>query len=91
MGSIIRADHMIYPIKEGIFIPFFSDIDLTIIFGAFPIYVMDPITTELIDIATSISFWTYINSWGFPPAILKKRRYEGALSRKDDAIPHIQK
>ena len=44
-------DQSIYPINDGICIPFLVAIDFTIMFGAFPIYVIAPITTELIEIA----------------------------------------
>ena len=90
-GNIIAQDHSIYPTNDGIFIFLFSAIDLTIIFGALPMYVMAPITTELIDIAFSTFGYTYINSFASPPAILKNKRYDGALSKNEDAREHSQK
>ena len=68
-----------------------SEIDLTIKFGAFPIYVFAPINTAPADIAKSVLDISVINCTGSPPAVLKKTKYVGALSKKLDNIPVAQK
>ena len=51
-----------------------SDIDLTIKFGAFPIYVFAPIKTAPADIANNVLGISFINIEGTPPAVLKNTR-----------------
>ena len=70
-------------------------------FGPFPMYVIAPKNTDEIDIAiicfscTVIKFNTlvtlFISKPKYPIEADKKVRYVGALSRKDDINPVIQK
>ena len=62
------------PKKLGISMPDDSDIDLTIKFGAFPIYVFAPIKTAPADIANNVLGISFINIEGTPPAVLKNTR-----------------
>ena len=48
-----------YPKKLGIFISFSSAIDLTMKFGAFPIYVKAPKKTAPVDIANNVNVLIY--------------------------------
>jgi hypothetical protein len=91
IGRIIKHDHNIYITKEGILIPLALAIEFINMFGAFPMYVIAPITTELTEIATKMFGYTCINSCALPPAILKNKRYDGALSRKEEAREQSQK
>ena len=63
-----------YPKKLGILIPEDSEIDLTIKFGALPMYVFAPIKTAPADIASNVVGMSFINTSGSPPAVLKKTR-----------------
>ena len=63
-----------YPKKLGIAIPDASDIDFTIKFGAFPIYVFAPIKTAPAEMANKVLGMSFINTEGTPPAVLKKTR-----------------
>ena len=60
-------------------------------FGAFPIYVFAPIKTAPAEIAKSVLLNSPINVIGSPPAVLKKTKYVGALSKKLDNTPVYQK
>ena len=91
MGIKIQNDQTIYPKNEGIFILFSSAIALTIKLGALPIYVLAPIKTAPKEIASNVADREDINSIGSPPAVLKKTKYVGALSKKLDNIPVNQK
>ena len=90
-GIKMQNDQAIYPKNEGILILFSSAIALTIKFGALPIYVLAPINTAPKEIANNVPERDVINSIGSPPAVLKKTRYVGALSKKLDKIPVNQK
>ena len=91
-GKRIGRDHLNrYPKNDGISIPDDSEIDLTIKFGAFPIYVFAPINTAPADIARRVWESSPINWMGSPPAVLKNTKYVGALSKKLDNIPVAQK
>lgn len=51
----IGTDHLKrYPKNDGILIPEDSDIDFTIKFGAFPMYVFAPINTAPAEIANNV-------------------------------------
>ena len=63
-----------YPKKLGILIPEDSEIDLTIKFGALPMYVFAPIKTAPAEIASSEIGMSFISTCGSPPAVLKKTR-----------------
>ncbi len=63
-----------YPKKLGILIPEDSEIDLTIKFGALPMYVFAPIKTAPAEIASNVIGMSFINTCGSPPAVLKKTR-----------------
>lgn len=77
-------------------IPFSSDNDLTIKFGAFPIYVLAPINTAPHEIAISILTGTTPSVVATPvvkcmaPAVVRKTRYVGVLSRKLESAPVAQ-
>jgi hypothetical protein len=77
--------------KLGISIPEDSAMDFTIKFGALPIYVFAPINTAPVEMANNVLYCAFINVTGSPPAVLKKTRYVGALSRKLDNNPVNQK
>jgi len=59
--------------------------------GALPIYELAPIKTAPAEIARSVLDISPISKFGSPPAVLKKTRYVGALSKKLDKIPVAQK
>jgi hypothetical protein len=80
-----------YPKKLGISIPDDSEIDFTIKLGALPIYVLAPINTAPAEIANRVLCCAPIKMDGSPPAVLKKTRYVGALSKKLESIPVNQK
>ena len=63
-----------YPKKLGILIPEDSEIDLTIKFGALPMYVFAPIKTAPAEIASNVNGMSFISTCGSPPAVLKKTR-----------------
>ena len=91
-GTKNGIDHLNrYPKKLGISTPDDSAIDLTMKFGAFPIYVFAPIKTAPAEIAKSVLLNSPINVIGSPPAVLKKTKYVGALSKKLDNTPVYQK
>ena len=91
-GIRIGIDHLNkYPKKLGMSIPDDSEIDFTMKLGAFPIYVFAPIKTAPAEIASKVFAISFIRIIGSPPAVLKKTRYVGALSRKLDRIPVNQK
>ena len=91
-GNKIGIDHLNkYPKKLGMSIPEDSEIDLTMKLGAFPMYVFAPIKTAPAEIASKVFAISFISILGSPPAVLKKTRYVGALSRKLDKIPVNQK
>ena len=77
-------------------IPFSSDNDLTIKFGAFPIYVLAPMNTAPQEIAISILTGTTPSVVATPvvkcmaPAVVRKTRYVGVLSRKLESAPVAQ-
>ena len=79
-GTKIARDHPIYPKKEGIRIPFSSEIDFTIKFGALPIYVLAPINTAPQEIAIKILMEIVPTVVTIPdvnpsvPAVVKKTR-----------------
>ena len=92
----MAQDQPIYPKKLGILILFSSAMDLTIKFGALPIYVLAPINTAPAEIASSMSWDTVPTEVAMPcvapraPAVWRKTRYVGVLSRKDDRAPVAQ-
>ena len=91
-GNRIGIAHLKkYPKKLGISIPDDSEIDFTIKFGAFPIYVIAPIKTAPAEMANNVLGISTMRETGLPPAVLKKTRYVGALSRKPERIPVAQK
>ena len=65
------SDHAIYPKNDGIRTPFSSDIDFTIKFGAFPIYVFAPMNTAPHEIASSILTGTAPSVVATPPLNLE--------------------
>ena len=74
-GIKIGTDHLKrYPKKLGISIPDDSDIDLTMKFGALPIYVFAPIKTAPAEMANNVLGMSFINTEGTPPAVSKKTR-----------------
>ena len=96
VGIRMAQDQPIYPKKLGILILFSSAMDLTIKFGALPIYVLAPINTAPAEIASSMSCDTVPTEVAMPcvapraPAVWRKTRYVGVLSRKDDSAPVAQ-
>ena len=90
-GSKINVDQTMNPKKLGISIPFSSAMALTIKLGAFPIYVYAPIKTAPHEIANNVFECVVINSIAFPPAVLKKTKYVGALSKNDDKLKNLNK
>jgi hypothetical protein len=106
IGISIPIDQSMYPKKDGILILDSSVMDLTMKFGAFPIYVTAPKKTAPAEIAfrklmnTSELLWdkplriavTLASEIpNRPSARLKNVRYVGALSRNEDSEPVIQK
>jgi len=95
-GIKYLRDCRIYPKKEGILIPFSSDMDFTIKLGALPIYVLAPINTAPQEIAISIFTETVPTVVEIPfvaprvPAVVRNTRYVGVLSRKLDNAPVAQ-
>lgn len=77
--------------------PFSSEIDFTMKFGAFPIYVFAPINTAPQEIADSRCTGTVPRLVEIPlvnpmvPAVVRNTRYVGVLSRKLDRAPVAQK
>ena len=91
-GTRNGIDHLNrYPKKLGISTPDDSAIDLTMKFGALPIYVFAPIKTAPAEIANNVFFSSPIKVIGSPPAVLKNTKYVGALSKKLDNTPVYQK
>ena len=74
-GMRIGTDHLKKkPKKLGISIPDDSDMDLTIKFGALPIYVFAPMKTAPADIAKRVFDNSPISIVGSPPAVLKNTK-----------------
>ena len=78
-GMRIGTDHLKKkPKKLGISIPDDSDMDLTIKFGALPIYVFAPMKTAPTEIASNVLYISPISNSGPPsnppPAVLKNTR-----------------
>jgi len=101
-GMRMQIDHAMYPKNEGIFTLFSSQMDFTMKLGAFPIYVFAPMKTEPAEMANRI-FWgmqppiTLIplqTPEAVMPRVFPSERnviYVGALSRKLESTPDIQK
>ena len=79
-GTRIPKDQIRYPKNEGIRIPFSSAMDLTMKFGALPIYVFAPINTAPQEIASSILAGTVPRAVTMPcdnpkaPAVVRNTR-----------------
>ena len=70
-----------YPKKLGILIPEDSEIDLTIKFGALPMYVFAPIKTAPAEMAKRVFARSPIKIKGSPPAVLKNTKRTGIIAR----------
>ena len=79
-GTRNAREQSIYPKKEGIFTPFSSEMDFTIKFGAFPMYVLAPINTAPQEIAESSFAGTVPRDVAIPlviprvPAVVRNTR-----------------
>ena len=65
--------------NDGICILFSSAIDLTIKFGALPIYVNAPKNTDALEIANKVCGKVFIKTSAFPPAALKNTKYDSFI------------
>lgn len=92
----MARDQPMYPKKLGILMLFSSAIDLTMKFGALPIYVLAPMKTAPAEIASNMICETVPTVVSMPavapraPAVCKNTRYVGVLSRNDERAPTAQ-